>query len=382
MKNTEWIETKSEKNLSEYQEQEDLFDYFYDVPGSLPGTLSIEANAQTPEITLIDYTPQEAIRINNLMPQSCVSYLEKESVSWFDIAGLGNETKWREIAKIFNLHPLLLEDLVNVPQRPKVEDYNSQILIITQMVLPKRKGKGFWIEQVSFVLGKNYLLTVQEESHKDCFEHVRNRIRYGKGSIRNQNVGYLTYALWDAIIDGYFPVLEACEDQIENIEAEVLKNPGPETLKSMYKTKRQLLALRRAIWPQRNALHTLIRDENPLFSKEVQVYMRDCYDHIVEIIDIIEIYRELVASLLDVYMSVISNKMNEIMKILTVISTIFIPLTFIAGVYGMNFEYMPELAWRWSYFVCLVVMLAIAFFLIYFFWQRGWFKNVSNLKVK
>lgn len=363
-------------------EREDLFDYFYDSPGSLPGTLTIDPDAQPPEITLIDYTSKQATKIEKLKPQDCQAYLEKDSVSWFDIAGLGNESQWREISKVFGLHPLLLEDLVNVPQRPKVEDYQRQILIITQMVMPKRQGKGFWIEQVSFVLGEHYLLTVQEESEQDCLEHVRDRILYAKGNIRQRGIDYLAYALWDAIIDGYFPVLEACEDQIQAIEEKVLTNPTRDILNNLYKIKRELLALRRAIWPQRQAIHSILRDENPLFSTEARVHLRDCYDHIVEIIDIIEIYRELVASLLDVYVSVMGNKMNEIMKLLTVISTIFIPLTFIAGVYGMNFEYMPELTIHSAYFICLGAMLAIAFTLIFFFWRRGWFKNVSTLKVK
>lgn len=359
--------------------EEDLFDYAYDFPGALPGTLRIEADAKPVEITLIDYDSIEASELSDLTAEDCLPYLETSSVSWFDIAGLGSETKWQELARVFNLHPLLLEDLVNVPQRPKIDDYDDQLLIITQMVLPKKKG--FWIEQVSFVLGKNYLLTVQEEPERDCFDHIRNRIKRSHGTIRNRGTDYLAYALWDAIIDGYFPVLEACEDRIEEIEEAILNNPTRSTINKIYRIKRELLALRRSIWPQRNALNTLIRDEHPLMSKEVQIYLRDCYDHIVEIIDIIEVYRELASSLLDIYISAMGNKLNEIMKVLTVISTIFIPLTFIAGVYGMNFEYMPELKWHYAYFVCLGIMLAIGIVLLWVFWKRGWFKSVTQLDV-
>jgi magnesium transporter len=247
------------------------------------------------------------------------------------------------------------------------------------MVLPKKKG--FSIEQVSLILGKNYLLTVQEETERDCFDNIRDRIRKTRGNIRQRGADYLAYAVWDAIIDGYFPVLEACEDRIEDLEEVILNNPNRGILKQIYKIKRQLLALRRSIWPQRNALHTLIRDEHHLISKEVQVYLRDCYDHIVEIIEIIEIYRELVSSLLDVYVSAMGNKLNEIMKVLTVISTIFIPLTFIAGVYGMNFEHMPELKWHYAYFVCLACMLGIGIALLLIFWKRGWFKTFTTLDV-
>ena len=359
--------------------EEDLFDYTYHLPGSLPGTLIIEADATPVQINLIDYDSIEASELSDLTPKDCQPYLDMNSISWFDIAGLGNEHKWQELGRVFNLHPLLLEDIVNVPQRPKTDDYDDQLLIITQMVLPKKKG--FYIEQVSLILSKNYLLTVQEEPEKDCFDNIRDRIIKSRGNIRQRGADYLAYALWDAIIDGYFPVLEACEDRIEDLEEVILNNPNRGILKQIYKIKRQLLALRRSIWPQRNALHTLIRDEHPLITKEVQVYLRDCYDHIVEIIEIIEIYRELVSSLLDVYVSAMGNKLNEIMKVLTVISTIFIPLTFIAGVYGMNFENMPELKWQYAYFVCLACMLGLGVGLLLLFWQRGWFKTFTTLDV-
>ncbi|ELR97170.1 magnesium/cobalt transporter CorA [Gloeocapsa sp. PCC 73106] len=363
-------------------EERDLFNYNYSSPGTIPGTLTIEPDAKPVDINLIDYNHLNASPVLNLTPEACGQYLDTESVSWFDIAGLGNEVKWLALADIFGLHPLLLEDIVNVPQRSKFEDYDKQILVITQMVIPKTNKKGFWIEQVSFVLGKNYLLTVQEESERDCFENVRDRLTKNQGIIRQRGADYLFYSLWDAIIDGYYPVLEVCEDRIEEIEEKVLNNPDRSILNQIYRIKRQLLALRRALWPQRNALNTIIRDGHPLISSDVQIYLRDCYDHIVEIIDMIEIYRELVASLLEMYVSAMGNKMNEIMKILTVISAIFIPLTFIAGVYGMNFENMPELKWYYGYFICLACMLGIAIALIYSFWRNGWFKNISNLEVK
>ncbi|NET05379.1 MAG: magnesium/cobalt transporter CorA [Symploca sp. SIO2B6] len=361
--------------------EEDLFDYFYDQPGTIPGTLSIEEDATPSKIVLIDYNQDQVKRLNNLTPEACASYLETESVSWFDVLGLGSENILKRLGQVFNLHPLVLEDVVNVPQRPKVEDYEDQLVIITQMVMPKEKADGFYTEQVSFVLGKNYLLTLQEEPERDCFNQVRKRIRNHQGIVRNLRADYLAYALLDAIIDGFFPVLEGYGERIDQLEDEVVLNPNQQTLKKIYQVKRELLALRRTIWPHRDAISNLIRDQNSLISPEVQIYLRDCYDHTVQVIDIVSAYRELTSSLMDVYLSAVSNKMNEIMKILTVISTIFIPLTFVAGIYGMNFNpeaspwNMPELNSYWGYPLCLAVMVMVASGLFYFFWRRGWFEK-------
>ncbi len=365
-------------------EEEDLFDYAYEQPGSIPGTLNIEDDAEIPNIVLIDYNSDRANHISNLTPEACAAYMNTDSVSWVDVKGLGSENILKRLGKVFSLHPLVLEDIVNVPQRPKVEDYPQQLLIITQMVVPKPSGEGFWLEQVSLVVGKNYILTVQEYPERDCLRPVRRRIKFNKGSIREMGVDYLAYALWDAIIDGFFPVLEIYGEKIEALEDEVIFNPSNQSLAKVYQVKRELLALRRAIWPQRNALNTLIRDASSVINPEILVFLRDCYDHTVQIIDIIETYRELASSLTDIYLSAISNKMNEVMKLLTVISSIFIPLTFIAGIYGMNFNpgaspfNMPELQWYWGYPFCWALMLATAGSLIFYFWRRGWFANFSN----
>ena len=361
------------------EEEEDLFDYFYDKPGSLPGTLIIEEDAAPSKIVLIDYNESNATRIQVANPEDCVPYLDTESVSWVDVSGLGSEDILQRLGKVFDLHPLVLEDVVNVPQRPKIENYDDQLVIIAQMVMPKEKGDGFWIEQVSFVLGKHYLLTVQEEPQRDCFGPVRDRIRTNKGSVRKSGTDYLAYALLDALIDGFFPVLEEYGERIEELEDEVLRNPTRQTLEKIYQLRRELLALRRSIWPQRNAINSLIRGDSDLISPSVQIYLRDCYDHTVQVMDMVETYRELASGLMDVYLSSVGNKMNEIMKFLTVISTIFIPLTFIAGVYGMNFEYLPELKVRWGYFACWGIMVAIAVALCLFFWRRGWFDNFSSI---
>jgi magnesium transporter len=361
-------------------------DYFYDDQGSLPGTLDLEADALPPEIVLIDYCEAKATRSELANPQEAAAYLDTDSVSWIDILGLGNKETWRQMGEVFNLHLIAQEDVVNVPQRPKVVDYEDHLLIIAWMVMLHPKSEDFHKEQVSFILGKHYLLTVQEEPDYDCFDPVRDRIRKGQGIIRKNKADYLAYTLLDSIIDGFFPVLEIYGEQIEKLEDEVVAKPTRKTLQKIYKIRRELLTLRRAIWPQRDAINSLIRDGSDLISPEVRIYLRDCYDHTVQVMDMVETYRELSSGLMDVYLSSVGNKMNEIMKLLTVISSIFIPLTFVAGIYGMNFNTekspfnMPELNWYLGYPLCLALMLTIASGLVYFFWRRGWFENFSTVK--
>ena len=361
------------------------FNYFYDQSGSTPGTLLISQEAQSPEITLIDYNQEKHEYLTDLTPFDCAVHLDTNSVSWVDVAGLGDKLTLEQLGQVFNLDPLVLEDVVNVPQRPKIEDRQEQLVIITQMANLKPQTAGFWLEQVSLILGNNYVLTIQEEPERDCFEPIRDRLKRNRGIIRSQGADYLVYALWDAIIDGYFPVLEAYGDRVEILEVEALEQPTNSTLSKIYQIRRELLALRRGIWSQRDALNTLIREGHPLFGDyevsrrhRVIPYLRDCYDHTVQIIDTIETYRELTSSLMDIYLSAVNNKMNEVMKTLTVVSSIFIPLTFIAGIYGMNFNTeaspwnMPELSWYWGYPFCLGVMAAIALVLVVYFWRRGW----------
>ncbi|MCY7279107.1 MAG: magnesium/cobalt transporter CorA [Phormidesmis sp. CAN_BIN44] len=365
-------------------DDDSTINYFYDVPGSMPGTLSIEPDAPHPVIVLIDYNEQSAVRLQVETPEECTPHLDTESVSWVDVKGLGSEDILNRLGAVFTLHPLVLEDIVNVPQRPKVEEYDDQLLIIAQMVILRRSGKSFLSEQVSLILGKHYLLTVQEEPEHDCFAAVRERIRLNKGTIRKHNADYLAYTLLDSIIDGFFPILERYGEEIEELEGEVVANPTRQTLEKIHKIKRELLTLRRSIWPQRDAINSLIRDGSDLISDEVRVYLRDCYDHAVQVLDMVETYRELASSLMDVYLSSVSNRMNEVMKFLTIVSTIFIPLTFIAGVYGMNFNTekspfnLPELNWYWGYPLCWAVMITVATVLVVFFKRKGWFENFAS----
>ncbi len=369
-------------------DEESYVDYFYDEPGSMPGTLTIPSDAEPPVIVLIDYNEAKAIRLEVEQPEDCAPYLDSESVSWVDVKGLGSENILQRVGQVFNLHPLVLEDVVNVPQRPKVEEFDDQLLIIARMVTLKKLGTGFVNEQVSFILGEHYLLTVQEEPDYDSFGPIRERIRLNKGTIRKHGTDYLAYALLDSIVDGFFPVLETFGEQLEELEDEVVASPTRQTLERIHQLKRELLMLRRAIWPQRDAINSLIRDGSDLISQDVRIYLRDCYDHTIQVLDMVETYRELASSLMDVYLSSVSNKMNEVMKFLTVMSSIFIPLTFIAGVYGMNFDAskspynMPELEWYWGYPACMAAMFIIAFVLVFFFWRRGWFENFSTVEVK
>ena len=380
---TDQLSSQLERQLEEEEEEEDYFDYHYDEPGSEPGTLSIEPDASPSKIVLIDYDGRRAIRQVNVNPDFIVPYLGNNTVSWIDLQGLGSEAFLKQIGDIFHLHPLLLEDVVNVPQRAKVDDYRQQLLVLAHMVRLKRNKAGFETEQVSFILGKGYLLTVQEEELEDCFDPVRKRIRTNQGKIRQAGSDYLLYMLLDVLIDSYFPVLEHYEDRIEELEDAILLNPSENLMEELYSVRRELLALRRLLWPMQNVLNTIIRGDYKLIAAEVQIYFRDCYDHVIQLIDILETYRELTASLMELYLNSISNKMNEVMKLLTAVSTIFIPLTFIAGVYGMNFENMPELRQRWGYYGALGLMGTIAASLVYFFWRRGWFAQpYSTVKIK
>jgi len=362
----------------------DLLDYNYDLPGSLPGTLHIPEDAEPTELVLISYDAEQSVQKRLQTPEECLPYLEQNMVCWLDVRGLGTEEVLRQVGGIFGLHALLLEDVVNVPHRPKLEFYEDHLLMIVHMVRPARRGHGFTAEQVSFVLRHHVLLTMQEESLWDPFDPVRDRLKRNLGLLRQRGAGYLAYTLLDTLIDGYFPVLEQYGEYIEALEDEVVGHPTRKTLQKIHDLRRELLMLRRYIWPQRTVVNSLIRDGSDFLIQENRIYLQDVYDHIIQLLDILETYREVSSSLMDVYLSSVSNRMNDVMKLLTVISTIFIPLTFIAGVYGMNFNpeasplNMPELNWYWGYPWCLGVMGTIAIVLFIFFWKQGWFENFST----
>lgn len=338
--------------------------------GAQPGTLAINKDSPAPKIRVIDYDAKEITEHEIKEPSELRSFAEKKSVSWIDVQGLGDEKVLREVADIFSLHPLTLADVTNIPSRPKTEYYDDYIIFITSMVDLDNDGK-LNAEQFSVIWGSNFVLTFQE-NYGDILDPVRNRIRLNQGMLRKSGTDYLAYALIDTIIDGYYPVLEVLGDRLEELENAVLEYPKQENLQDIYCTKRDLLSLRRSIWPQRESLHSLLRNDHKLIKKAVHVYLQDTYDHCIQIIDVTETFRELCAGLTDLYLSGVSNKMNEIMKTLTIISTIFMPLSFLAGIYGMNFDYLPELHYKWAYPLFWLIVVSVSMGMLFWFYKRGW----------
>ena len=344
-------------------------------PGAAPGSVIINPADPKPEINVIAYGPNSFLEKQIGLPSELLNLRRDYPFLWVNIDGLGSAEVLREMAEMFGMHPLALEDIVNRHQRAKVEQYGEQTFLVTHMI---NLNAHLESEQISIYFGKDFLLTFQERPGWDCLDSVRERLRKGAGRLRSLGAGYLAYSLLDAVIDHYFPVLEQYGDRLEELEDRIILTPHAKLTAEIHGLKRELLFLRRTIWPQREALNSLIRDDNPQIDEETKLYLRDVYDHAIRIIDLVETYREVCSDLMDLYLSSISNRMNEIMKVLTVISTIFIPLTFIVGVYGMNFDTelspwnMPELKWRYGYVACLVLMAFISIGQIAFFRRKGW----------
>ncbi len=339
-------------------------------PGSQPGTLAVNSEMPKPVLRVIEYGPDHFHEREVIDPADLRGLTGDEGKFWVDIQGLGSEQVLKVIGEIFSIHPLALADVVNVPQRPKVELFEEHNFVVTRMGKPEPPA-SFSTEQVSLFVGRNYVITFQERSG-DVLDPVRNRLRKGGGAMRASGPDYLAYAIWDAIIDGYYPILEVLGEYIEQLEVRTAESIGPDVVREIQVFKHELLDLRRAIWPQRDAINSMIRDPSPLIGSETRLHLRDCYDHCVQIIDVLETYREMVWGLMDVHLASVSNRQNEVVKVLTLVATIFIPLTFLAGVYGMNFEYMPELGWHWAYFTVLAGMLGIAGGMLLVFYKRGW----------
>jgi magnesium transporter len=339
-------------------------------PGTSPGTLRPPEvrRAEKITITVMNYGPEMLEEKEVGSVEDTAAYRESPTVTWINIDGLHDVNLLQKLGEHFGLHPLSLEDVVNTGQRPKLEEYDDYTFIVVKML---RWHDGLESEQVSLFLGRKYVITLLEDPG-DIFEPVRERIRKGAGRIRKMGPDYLAYALIDRIVDEFFPILEKIGERVEDLEEEVVENPTQKTLEDIHDIKRELLVLRRAAWPEREVINSLQREESRLVRKETRVYLRDCYDHIIQIMDMIETYRDLTAGMMDVYLSSVGNRMNEIMKVLTIMATIFIPLTFLVGVYGMNFQYMPELQWPWGYPAVWVVMIVIGFGLLYFFRRKGW----------
>jgi len=341
--------------------------------GLSPGTLVHvgEKKADHVRIRVIDYD-QENLEERELQSiDECVPYRDKPTVSWINIDGLHDVDVIEKLGQTFNLHPLVLEDIMNADQRPKMEDYENYIFIICKMLSYDDKEDRLNIEQFSLLLLPGVIISFQEKPG-DVFNPVRERMRKGKGRIRKMGMDYLMYALLDAVVDNYFIVLENIGERIEDLEEELIASPGPETLQAIHHLKRELIFLRKSVWPLREAISGLEREELDLIQEKTTVYLRDVYDHTIQVIDTIETYRDMVSGVLDVYLSSVSNKMNEVMKVLTIIATIFMPMTFIAGIYGMNFKHMPELDTNWGYPAVWLVIIVIGVIMLVYFRRKKW----------
>jgi magnesium transporter len=343
-------------------------------PGAPPGTLVADPAAPKPVISAIAYGPQSFEERSEIAPDEIAALRGKHQFLWIDADGLGDIAVLQEIGRMFGLHNLALEDVVNVHQRPKIEDYEDHLFIVCRLA---HGNTPLETEQVSIFLGRDFVITFQERPG-DSFGPVRGRLRQGRGRIREAGADYLAYTLLDAATDAYFPVLEELGERIDELEDVIMSDPAPDDVKRIHALKRDLLTARRAVWPQRDMLNMMIRDDSPLIGEQTKLYLRDCVDHTFQLIDLIETCREVISDLTDIFLSAQSTRMNEVMKVLTVIATIFMPLTLISSIYGMNFDTraspwnMPELGWAWGYPATMAAMLAIAACMLLYFRRRGW----------
>lgn len=326
---------------------------------------------ETTRITIIDYDEaqyqeKEAKNVEEIFP-----FKDKPTVTWINVDGVHQVDTIDKIGKHFNLHPLVLEDIMDTGQRPKIEDFADYIFVVLKMFFYDEKQDETRAEQVSLILGSSYVVSFQE-SEGDVFDPIRDRIRSGKGRMRKMGPDYLAYSLIDSIVDNYFTILEKRGEEIEEMEDELVANPTPETLQRIHRLKREMILLRKSVWPLREIASHLERWESSLIHESTRIYLRDVYDHTIQVIDAVETFRDMLSGMLDIYLSSISNRMNEVMKVLTIIATIFIPLTLVSGIYGMNFQFMPELASAWSYPIVLLVMLGIGLLMVAYFRRKRW----------
>ncbi len=341
--------------------------------GLAPGSLVYTGTKRQkpPKITIFDYSTDKVEEKVCSSVEETFKYRDTASVTWINIDGIHKVDLIEKIGKHFNIHPLILEDIVNTNQRPKVEDLEEFLFIILRMHANNSTATNFNTEQVSILITENCVISFQEQEG-DLFDPIRNRIRTGKGKIRSMGTDYLAYVLIDAVVDNFFFILEQTGEVTENLENEVMENPIPEVLQKLHSLKRNLLFLRKSVWPLREEITKLQRTESSLITSSTNIYLNDVYDNTIQIIDMVETMRDIITGLLDMYLSNISNKMNEVMKVLTIIATIFIPLTFIAGIYGMNFANMPELQFKWGYFIVLGIMGFIGILMVWYFHKKKW----------
>jgi magnesium transporter len=341
--------------------------------GLPPGTPVFVGDKKTEatKITIMDFDETQVQERAVDEVEECFPFKQTPTVTWINIDGVHDVGLIQKLGEKFDLHPLIIEDIVHTQQRPKMEESENYIYIVLKMLYFDSEKQETQVEQVSVVFGKNFVISFQEREG-DIFETIRERIRKGKGRIRKMNSDYLAYALIDAVVDHYFVILEKDGEKIEELEDKVVLEPKPETLQDIHQLKREMIFLRRSVWPLRELVNSLERGESALIHKATRIYLRDVYDHTIQVIDTLETYRDMLSGMHDTYLSSISNRMNDVMKVLTIIATIFIPLTFIAGIYGMNFEFMPELKWRWAYFGVWAVIFVVAFVMVAYFKKKKW----------
>jgi magnesium transporter len=341
--------------------------------GLPPGTLIHigERKAEEAKITIIDYDGDHYQERETRTVEECFSFKDKPTVTWINIDGIHETQILEKLGDCYGFHHLVLEDILNTDHRPKMEDYGDYIYVVLKMLYFDKEGQQIAADQVSLILGSNFVISFQEREG-ELFETIRGRIRNGKGRIRKMGADYLAYSVIDAIVDQYFVVLEKLGEEIEFLEDQLVSHPTPATLQTLHNLKREMLMLRKSVWPLREAISCLERGESSLLKETTAVYLRDVYDHTIQVIDTIETFRDMLSGMLDIYLSSISNKMNEVMKVLTIIATLFMPLTFLAGIYGMNFKYMPELEKQWGYPSILLLMLAIAIVMMVYFKRKRW----------
>jgi len=341
--------------------------------GLSPGTLVHigKKKIEKVRIRLIDYDEAQLQEKEAKTIEECFPFKDLPTVTWINIDGLHDIKVMEKIGKHFDLHPLVLEDILNTEQRPKIEDFDDYIFVVLKMLHFDESEQEVRAEQISIILGSNFVISFQERVG-DIFNPLRERIRNAKGRVRKMGPDYLAYALIDAIVDNYFIVLEKLGEKIEGMEDELVTNPTPETLQTLHNLKREMIFLRKSVWPLREVVSRLERGESSLIKDATGIYLRDVYDHTIQVIDTIETFRDMLSGMLDIYLSSVSNRMNEVMKVLTIFATIFIPLTFIAGLYGMNFRFMPELEWHWGYPAVVVLMVAVGISLLFYFRKKRW----------
>ncbi len=342
--------------------------------GLPPGSLVYVGDKGTgkAKITVVEYQEGKVREASISDLTECFPCSDASTVTWIDVNSVHQVELVAKLGECFGLHPLVVEDILNTDQRPKLEDFGEYLYIVFRAFSCNGGHCPMDTEQISLILGPNFVISFQEKE-SPVFDKILERIRTGKGRTVKSGADYLAYSLLDTIVDNYFIVLEHLGERMEALEDALVTNPASQTLREIHLLKRDLISIRRSVWPLREVLNNMQREGSTLISETTRVYLRDVYDHAIHAIDTLETFRDMISGMLDIYLSSASNRLNEVMKVLTIIATIFIPLTFIAGLYGMNFRYMPELRWRWGYPAVLLLMVAISAYMVYFFKKKKWF---------